>query len=856
MIMASARRNRPFRASLIAGSLGLAVGLPGVLGPVRAFSEDRPSSSGIVSLRLVPEQVVLEGAGAGQRVLVLATGADGLEREVTAQASLSISHPEVASLGPEGRLVSISDGKATLRATLSGRSALAAVRASQSGRRDPVSFVTDITRILTRQGCNGSSCHGGVKGRGGFRLSSNAMHPAEDYDWIVQGGGYQVLTDKPRGPRNPRIDREAPENSLLLLKPTLGQPHGGGMRFEDGSTDYRTILSWIRAGVPYGRAGGTDPVIQRLEVFPEEAVVLEDGRYQMLVTAYFSDGRSQDLTEQVRFESLDREVLEVSSGGRVQGRRVGEAVVLVRAAGKVGHARFGVIRRTLDRFPRVARNNLIDEEVFDKLERFHILPSPPADDAEFLRRVCLDVTGTLPPPERVREFLASRDPEKREKLVEVLLDSAEYVDYWTFRWSDLFRVRLSAYDYWEWVRQSLASNKPYDLVAQERIAAQGSDGASKHLIRAGASVERVVAEQFRVFFGRRMDCAQCHNHPYDLWTQNQFWGLAAFFGRATNIGSGSNQVVFDDPAGVEQDYGEMGQTSLVFKPVTHPRRKTRVEPAFLDGTVLAPASRVDQRLELARWMTDHPDFARATVNRYWGHFFGRGLVEPVDDFRLGNPATHPRLLQRLARDFRDHGYDLKHLIRRIVLSRAYQLSSRANPGNRDDSVNYSHALPRPLEAEVLLDAISTATGVPEDFVPPGGEIYAYETAPPRTRAINLKFPASYRSRFLDIYGRPQRDSVGGRDNKANLSQALHILVGSTYNRKLGRPGSRLEGLLIRQASDREAIEELYLATLSRFPTDEESARLTALVGSHPQRGEALEDLLWALITSREFAENH
>ncbi len=856
MIMASANRKQPFRVILLAGSLGLAFGLLATLGPSRALAEEGQSSSGLVSLRLVPEQVLLSGAGASQRVLVLATGSDGLERDVTAEASLSISHPEVASLDPEGKLVSISDGEATLRATLSGRSAMAAVRTSQSGRTDPVSFVTDITRILTSQGCNGSSCHGGVKGRGGFRLSSNAMHPAEDYDWIVRGGGYQVLTDQPRGPRNPRIDRDAPENSLLLMKPTLAQPHGGGMRFEKGSTDYRTILSWVRAGAPYGRAAGTDPVIQRLEVFPEEAVVLEDGRYQMLVTAYMSDGRSQDLTDQVRFESLDREVLEVSSGGRVQGRRAGEAVVLVRAAGKVGHARFGVIRRTVDRFPRVTRNNLIDEEVFDKLERFHILPSPLADDAEFLRRVCLDVTGTLPPPERAWEFLASRDPEKREKLVEVLLDSSEYVDYWTFRWSDLFRVRLSAYDYWEWIRQSLASNKPYDLVAQERIAAQGAAGASKHLIRAGANVERVVAEQFRVFFGRRMDCAQCHNHPYDLWTQNQFWGLAAFFGRATNIGSGSNQVVFDDPAGQEQDYGEMGQTALVFKPVTHPRSKTRVEPAFLDGTVLAPASRTDQRLELARWMTDHPDFARATVNRYWGHFFGRGLVEPVDDFRLGNPATHPRLLNRLAEDFREHGYDLKHLIRRIVLSRTYQLSSRSHPGNRDDRVNFSHALPRSLEAEVLLDAISTATGVPENFVPPGGEIYAYETAAPGTRAINLKFPASYRSRFLDIYGRPQRDSVGGRDNKANLSQALHILVGATYNRKLGRPGGRLEGLLKRQVSDREAIEELYLATLSRFPAGEESDRLTALVGSHPQRGEALEDLLWALITSREFAENH
>jgi hypothetical protein len=841
---------------LVAGHLSLAMAVFGHFGPTRALADDPDTSPKSSSLRLVPEQVTLWGAGATQRFLVLARDPHGLEREVTSEATLSISNPEVATLGQNGDVISVSNGKATFQATLHGRTARATVSTRESQKIAPLSFVTDVTRILTKRGCNGSNCHGGVKGRGGFRLSSNAMHPKEDYDWIVRGGGYQVLTNESRGPRIPRINLEVPESSLLLQKPTMGQAHGGGLRFQKDSSDYRTILSWIQAGAPYDQPRTPDSFIQRLEVFPEEGVLLEDDSYQMLVTAYFSDGRREDLTEQVRYESLDGEVLQVGPSGQVRGRRVGEAVVLVRAAGKVGNARFGVIREPVADFPQVARNNFIDEEIFDKLERFHLVPSRLSGDAEFLRRVCLDVTGTLPPPQRVREFLANPDPEKREKVVEVLLDSPEYIDYWTFRWSDLFRIRLSAYDYWEWVRQSVASNKPYDVVAQERIAAQGIKGPAKHFIRAGANVERVVAEQFRVFFGRRMDCAQCHNHPYDLWTQNQFWGLAAFFGRATNIGSGSNLVVYDDPVGHEQDYGEMGQTSLVFKQVTHPRRRTRVEPAFLDGTVLGPSSRADQRLELARWMTDHPDFARATVNRYWGHFFGRGLVEPVDDVRLGNPATHPSLLQRLAEDFREHGYDLKHLIRRIVLSRTYQLSSRTNPGNRDDSINYSHALPRPLEAEVLLDAISTATGIPEDFVPPGGEIYAYETAPPGTRAINLKFPSSYRSRFLDIYGRPQRDSVGERDNKANLSQALHILVGSTYSRKLGGPGGLLEALLKSRASDREAIDELYLAALSRFPSEEERSRLAALVRSHPQRGEALEDLLWALISSREFAENH
>ncbi len=854
MIQMARKSGRRIEWILIAGHLSLAMGVLGHFGPSRALAGDSDASPKTLSLRLVPDQVILSGAGATQRFLVLAANPHGMEREVTSEATLSISNPRVAKLGQDGSLASVSNGNATLTAVLHGRVARATVLTRESQKVAPISFVKDVTRILTKRGCNDSSCHGGVKGRGGFRLSSNAMHPTEDYDWIIQGGGYQVLTNQPREPRIPRIHLEVPESSLLLQKPTMQQPHGGGLRFRKGSGDYRTILSWIQAGAPYGHPPSTAPVIQRLEVFPEEAVLLEDDNYQMLVSAHFSDGRREDLTEQVRYESLDGEVLQVSPSGRVRGRRVGETVVLVRAAGKVGNARFGVIRKPVADFPQVARNNFIDEEIFDKLERFHIIPSQLSADAEFLRRVCLDVTGTLPPPQRVREFLASRDPEKREKLVEVLLNSPQYIDYWTFRRSDLFRVRLSNYDYWEWVRQGVASNKPYDLVAQERIAAQGIRGPAKHFIRAGANVERVAAEQFRVFFGRRMDCAQCHNHPYDLWTQNQFWGLAAFFGRTTNTGMGAN-VVYDDPIGHEEDYGVMGRTSLFFKRVTHPRRKIEVEPAFLDGTILDPSSRTDLRMELARWMTSHPDFAKATVNRYWGHFFGRGLVEPIDDFRLGNPATHPRLLQKLAHDFREHGYDLKHLIRRIVLSRTYQLSSRANPSNRKDAVNYSRALARPLEAEVLLDAISSATGIPEGFLPPE-DIYAYETAPPGTRAINLKFPSSFHSRFLDIYGRPQRDMVGERESKANLSQALHILVGSTYLRKLSQEGGRLDALLKRGVSDEAVIDELYLATLSRFPSEDERQRLTALVQSHLERAEALEDLLWALISSREFAENH
>ena len=350
---------------------------------------------------------------------------------------------------------------------------------------------------------------------------------------------------------------------------------------------------------------------------------------------------------------------------------------MIRSAGRAAEARFGVIGEAIREYPEIPRQNFIDEEVFGKLRRFHLIPSELSEDGEFIRRVCLDLTGTLPPPERVREFLGSREEDKREKLIEALLESPEYVDYWTFRFADLFRVRGHyrwVHVYWEWVRRSLAENKSYDQMVRESIAAQGYDGPSRiYLIdnNKPPALERVVAEQFRVFMGRRMDCAQCHNHPYDRWTQDQFWGLAAFYRRVTNTDWAFDNVVFDDPDGHEVNFGE-GKSTLSFRENRHPRTRQLVPPTFLDGRVLPGRDRRDLRRELAAWMTTHPYFAQATVNRMWGHFFGRGIVDPVDDFRLGNPPTHPNLLDRLARDFQEHGYDLKHLMRRIVSSRTYQ----------------------------------------------------------------------------------------------------------------------------------------------------------------------------------------
>ncbi len=849
----SAKASRPFCRILVITALILG------LSSTHAASENQASGSGgpeLVSIRLEPGEVELRGAGATQRFLVVGEYSDGLQREVTSESRLWVSDPGIVRLESVGRVVSVSAGGTELRAELGGKVARATIRTAVTEQRRPFSFDWDIGGILTKRGCNSSRCHGGVKGRGGFRLSSDATDPGEDYAWIVKGGGYQVLTAEALGPREARINVEEPEESLLLQKPTAQVAHGGGQRLEEGTADYEAILNWVRRGGRYEGKGGVR--VERLGVFPTEAVIEERGKHQLAVTAYFSDDRQEDITGQVRYESLNEEVVEVSEEGRVEAVGKGETAVMIRSAGQAVEARFGVIGEPIEDYPEVAGYNFIDEEVFGKLRRFHWIPSELSEDGEFIRRVCLDLTGTLPPVERVREFIGSEDGEKRERLIEELLDSPEYVDYWTFRFADFFRVRGHyrwVHVYWEWVRKSLADNKPYDQMAQESIASQGYDGPSRiYLIddNKPPALERMVAEQFRVFMGRRMDCAQCHNHPYDRWKQDQFWGLAAFFRRLTNTEWAFDNVVFDDPKGHEVNFGE-GKSYLAFRENRHPRTKQLVPPTFPDGRVLPNQARRDLRRELANWMTAHPYFAEAMANRMWGHFFGRGIVDPVDDFRLGNPPTHPALLKRLAQDFQEHGYDLKHLMRRIVSSRTYQLSSQTHANNRADKLNYSHAYPRPLAAEVLLDAISAVTGVPELFKAEG---MLSGTAPMGTRAINLKYPASYANRFLEVYERPKRNVVVARNGKVNLMQALHMTVSPTYNDKLAKEGGRIHRLLQRQASDREIIEELYLAALSRFPSEEEQAGLETLIRKQASRREALEDLLWALICSREFADNH
>jgi len=815
-------------------------------------AEGKPSP--VISLQVIPAQVILWGAKASQQFVVVAKSANGLESDMTSKAHFSLSDPSKGEINSSGKFLAKASGGVVLTAQVDGRSAKSTIRLEDAEKPRPFTFVRDIGGILTKRGCNDSECHGGVKGRGGFRLSVYGIYPREDHKWIVEGGTFRVLTTE-ENPKYSRVNVKEPEKSLLLLKPTFSVPHEGGLRFQEGSADYETILNWIRSGAPYGEEAEKQGVtVERVEVTPREVVLEGGGQQQLIVTAYLSNGEREDLTERVRYITNDSDVAEVSETGVVQAKKTGETHILIRTPGYTISADVGVITTPIASYPRIETRSTIDEHVFAKLRRFHILPSELSSDQEFLRRVCLDLTGTLPPPHRVRQFIADKDQRKRTRLIEILLNSPEYVDYWSFRFGDLLRAThvtslsiRGSKAYQDWITDSIAANKPYDQMARERMAAQGYSAPARNFYYVGelTTPDMQMPELIRLFMGRRIECAQCHNHPFEAWSQDQYWGLAAFFSGSTELRD--SMLIVDVLGG-----GHVDQPKDM--KVSNPRTKKRVFPTFLDGTRLPESQWMDPRMQFAKWATSHPYFVEASVNRVWSLFFGRGLVDPVDDFRSTNPPTHPGLLKALARDFEESGYDLRHLMRSIVQSRTYQLSATPNESNKTDKIDYSHALARPLDAALLLDAITSTTGIPEKFQfhpqAGGGD------PPLGTRAMHT-IPDICPSQFMDNFGRSMRKALPVARPQPNLLAALHMMAGPAYNEKITSKGGRLSGLLQKGASDEQILDEFYVAALTRLPTAEEKADLLKFLSQRSSsREETLAGLVWAIMNSREFAYNH
>jgi Protein of unknown function (DUF1549)/Protein of unknown function (DUF1553) len=696
------------------------------------------------------------------------------------------------------------------------------------------SFENDIVPILTRSGCANSNCHGSIRGQAGFKLSLFGYEPELDYDAIV------------RDANGRRIDRADPARSLILAKPTFAIPHGGGERFKVGSLEYNGILEWIKSGAAFDTPGA--PRLKALQVTPEEMLITGiNSRAGLSVTGAYTDDSKADLTKKVQYTASDESVIEVNAAGEIRALRAGETAIMVRTLGKAVAVRVAVVAQPpRANYPETPCANFIDDLVVAKLKRINIVPSQLSSDREFLRRVYLDTVGVLPSLEETRAFMEAKDPGKRDRFIDTLLERPEFAEVWATRFSDLFRVGLLDQGnkggrlIYSWMRKAIRDDKPYNEFVTELLTASGNlfynPTANFYYVTEFAEPENYATNISQVFLGVRLECARCHNHPWEKWTQDDFWGFAGFFARM----------------GVKDTYqNDESQIHLKLKgEVVHPKTKKPVAAKYLDGPTETEGPDEDIREKLAVWMTspDNPWFARAIVNRIVKHYLGRGLVEPVDDFRVTNPPSNEALLDALAKDFVRNGYSLRHTIRLILNSRAYQLSSEPNETNRNDEINYSRYPVKRLMAEQLIDAITQVTGVPEK----------YQGFPLGTRAMSI--PRGAPSYFLQAFGRMKaREVICERDLQPAMNQAMHLISGDTLQRQITAKNSRLAQWLEDPAlSDEEILKRLFLAALVREPDSREISLALApirLRGPDARR-QAFEDALWALFNSKEFAYNH
>lgn len=774
-------------------------------------------------LLVSPANVVLDNPEATQQVLVRSP----LAGDLTRLASYKVADASIASVDALGLLVPRAEGKTTLLIQHGKDEARIAIEVR--GLRTPrsVSFETEIMPILSRAGCNSGSCHGKAEGKNGFKLSVFGFDPQVDH---------QALTMEARGRR---IVPGAPEESLFLRKATGQVSHKGGKRITPDGLPYQRLLRWIREGASYDTQA---PAITAIEVEPKERILPFEGAQQLRVTAIDAAGGRRCVTLDAEYESNASTIARVDARGRVLASNIpGQAAVLVRYLGQVTICRVTIPRPGV-KLTRPPEANFIDRLAWDNLARLGIAPAELADDATFLRRVFLDAIGTLPTEKEVRAFLGDTRADKRARLIKELLERPEYADYWAMRWSDLLRVdrdtisSAGAVAMTRWLRKQLAENRPYDEMVRAIITARGNtaDEGPAAIYRALTTPEEMSRSFSQVFLGVRIQCAQCHHHPADRWGQEDYFAFAGFF------------------TGISQKNLPSGNPGISLHPGTdlkHPRTGKPVPTRALGAAVANFEGVADRRAVLARWMTspDNPFLDRAIANRLWSHYFGRGLVEPLDDIRATNPATNEPLLAALAKHLRDSKYDLKAFTRTLLESRLYQLGERT-AGSPIDEQNFSHAMPRAIPAEVLLDAICQATGVPEKF----------NGWPKGYRAIQV-WDNRMPSYFFRIFGRPVRASVCEceRSNEPSIAQALHLMNSEEIMRKVRAREGTARRLARSDLAPRAMIESLYLSTLSRYPSDkEQSLMLRVFAESGDDRQAAVEDILWALLNTRGFVYNH
>jgi Protein of unknown function (DUF1553)/Protein of unknown function (DUF1549)/Bacterial Ig-like domain (group 2) len=793
------------------------------------------------TLAVLPRAVELSGLEARQQLLAEGTLAERQE-DWTREAAWSSSDTKIAAVDEHGMVRPVGDGEARITARARGASAIVTVRVKGSHSAFQWSFRNHVIPVMTKMGCNQGACHGALAGKSGFKLTLRGYAPEVDYD---------TLTRQSVGRRVSLAD---PAASLILLKPSFAIPHGGGKRFAKDSLEYRIIEEWIAAGAP--PPTDRDATVSGLEVFPAAAVLAAGAEQQLVVRAMHSDGHAEDVTRWVKFASANEGVATVDDGGRVKMNGAGEAAITMTFASRVLNARLTVpfANQVSDEvYGRFPRRNFIDGLVIAKLKSLHLAPSKIADDATFLRRAYLDAAGLLPTSEEVETFLADTSADKREKAIQKLMARDEFVDYWAYKWSDLLLVssrRLNSSAMWafyDWIRESVKKNKSWDKFAREIFLSSGStrqNGALNYFVLHKDPID-LTENATLAFLGQRIMCARCHNHPLEKWTQTQYYQMANLFARVgVKNGTMDDNIVFAKASG----------------DILHPRLGRPLAPAPLDGKSVPLDLPEDRRAAFANWLTDPANtmFVRTVVNRVWANFMGRGLVDPVDDVRASNAASNEELFQALAKDFVDHGYDVNRLIRTILNSSVYQLSSDANVTNQSDNIYYSKHIVRRLSAEVILDAMSQVTGVPT----------AFPNYPAGTRALQLP-DTQVKSDFLTSFGRPARVACDAaeRSSDPTIGQALAVINGDTLNKKLSAPDGTIALFLKLGLSDRRSLEYMYLSAFSRYPTDGERQTATAAIesarlsrGGEQARREAhkqaLEDMVWAMLTSKEFLFNH
>jgi hypothetical protein len=757
--------------------------------------------------------------------------------DLTARGLYQSSDPTIVSVNAAGELLAKGNGEVAITVRVDGEQVDVPVVVRGVDEQAHAGFTRDIRPILNKAGCAMAACHAAQHGKGGFKLSVFGFEPEKDRDAMA------------RDALSRRADFVEPEKSLILLKPTMQTPHGGGKRLEKGSVDYQIMLAWIAAGAPAPKKD--DAEVVKLEVTPSQRVGKAGLTQQLRVVASYSDGKQRDVTASARYDSLDDGVVQVTPAGYVTAIGKGQGAVMVRYEGQAATSLIVVPYADHVDLASWKSNNFIDELAVSKFRELGIEPSPLCDDATFVRRAYLDAIGTLPTAEETRAFLASDDAAKRTELIDTLLglssDPAQnkfndaYAAWWALKWSDLLRNNsgdLGEQGMWamhNWIRQSLFANKPFDKFVRELITARGSiyTNGPANYYRVHKDSSSLAEATAQLFLGVRIECAKCHHHPFEKYSQDDYYGLAAFFARTGTKNSEEFGLFGREQAVIVRDSGD----------VKSPRTNQVLMPRPLDGE--ATDHPLDRRIPLADWLTDKHNsfFARSVANRYVGYLLGRGLVEPIDDMRSTNPATNPPLLDALALHFADSGFDLKQLVRAIMTSRLYQLDSQPTDSNAADEKFYSHFEVKRLPAEALIDAIDRVTDIPTK----------YRNLPLGTRAIELP-DAEYPDYFLNTFAKPRRASVCEceRAPDPNLAQALHTLNGDVLALKIKDAKSRVSKLVAAKKPQDEIIEDLYLAALSRLPSDEERSASRELLADSKGEAEFYQDLLWALMNSKQF----